>query len=126
MNHLQEIAFGREQRELRIALTDDEQLAMKDELLHGLLELDRHAEALSAVKSEYKELMEPIRSKIGRLKSELRAGYRLETKTVYLVQNFDTGNMDYMTDDGEVVFSRRLLLSERQPNVLAISRGAQA
>ena len=51
----------------------------------------------------------------------IRAKGMQVSEDVYLIPNYESGIMDYVNEDGETVFSRRLLPTERQIIMKAVN-----
>jgi len=123
--NIEEMAFGKsEVLELQVPLEPGEKEYAHEEILRGLVELDNLKADFDEVRTAYKDNTEEVKSRINESKMLLRDGFRRQSVTCWPVQNFETGMMDSVTAEGEVVASRRLLPAERQQNLLHM-RAAQ-
>ena len=84
---------------------------------------------LDFAEQEKKEYIREKNQEIKKLKisaakamAEVKKGYREESQEVYLVPDFDSGIMEYITKSQEVVASRRLRPDEMQDTVLKIAK----
>ena len=116
--NVKDVAVRTETMPVRTSLSLVELTELKDGLAERSVELDRLDDQLSEAKATFSGLMKPLKDENASTVALLRAGFREEQKTCYLVPDHDSRVMNYHTEDGEIVFSRPLKPEEWQMNIL--------
>lgn len=95
-------------------LTEDELNDQKDIFIERMTQVDAAAKALDEAKAEYK-LATEIPSKEAKLAFQIiKAKGKEVTEGVYLIPNYESNTIDYINEEGECVYTRRMLAEERQ------------
>ncbi len=103
-----------EEEYVRRDFTEDEMISFKDDIaklsIHTYEKEGELKEISRELKNEIKGLKSEIRTHLGNVK----AGYRENFETVFLIEDFTKGVMEYWTCDGDLIRSRKLRPEENQ------------
>lgn len=121
MGHVEEAALGTEQMPIRSALTPKEKLELKEELSAKLVALAAERKKLNAARALHKLEAKPLEKRAHEIVTILGEGSRTETKTCYLIPNYELNEMQYTLPDGEIVLSRKLKPEERQTQIFTMT-----
>jgi hypothetical protein len=120
--NIKEIAIAKEERQIRTNFTEDELIEMKDRLYKAVrLRATKQEEFTETRKDMSQELKDLLLSE-NNLVEEISRGFREESKICFLLDNQESGNMEYYTEDGKLVFTRRLRPDEKQTSLSFISK----
>ncbi|MHB8335809.1 MAG: hypothetical protein ACYDEE_00130 [Ignavibacteriaceae bacterium] len=120
--NIKEIAIAKEERQIRTNFTEEELIEMKDRLFQAVLLRAAKQEAFIESKKEMSEELKDLITQENNLVEEISLGFREESKICFLVDNQESGNMEYYTEDGELVFTRKLRPDEKQTSLSFISK----
>ena len=103
-----------EDKTLLINFSDSEIAEMKDKYFDEVLKLSTISDEYKKIADEYKAKIKTIKAEMSVFVDNLKKGYKEELKEVFLVPDQDAGIMEYYTENGKLVESRKLRPSERQ------------
>jgi hypothetical protein len=118
ISHIKNIAVGTEDMPVKHTFNEDETDKIKDEFISRQVKIQHLKEQLEEMKDSFKLQIKPLELEQADALSFLRQGYDEKMQTVYLVPNHEEGLMEYYTEDGIMVTSRKLRPDERQLNTL--------
>jgi hypothetical protein len=98
--------------------TEAEIAQKKDEFFHRQVEISKVEEERDEMKKAFKSQLDPLKDAQKRTFIDIRLGFREEMQEVYLVPDHEQDIMEFRTESGELVGSRKLRPDERQTNVL--------
>lgn len=107
-------ATKREQFSYFKQLTEDELAEKKEIYFREMAKIDAAKQELEKAKAEFKEATAIPNQIITENYAVIKNKGTTVTEDVYLITNHETGTVDYVNEDGETVFSRRILPAERQ------------
>lgn len=118
---IKEHAVGQEGYTFFEQFNTDQLDEIKEEIAKLSIELDdvktEKAEAIKKFNDRMKNINEPLQ----KLLEKFRDKGEHKTVTAYLVDNQDEGIMEYFTEDGVLLHTRPLRLSERQMRLSLVS-----
>ena len=120
--NIKEIAIAKEERQIRTDYTEEELIQMKDSLFKAVRLRAAKQEAFHESKKEMSEELKDMIAQENNLVAEISRGFREESKICFLLDNQESGNMEYYTEDGTLVFTRRLRPDEKQTSLSFISK----
>lgn len=118
MSHIRNISVATETMPVKHVFTDDELVKMKDEFIARQVKITKLTEDFQEVKDTFKQTTKPLEQEQSMTLSSIRSGYTEEMREVFLVPNHEDGVMQYFTEDGTEVHSRKLRADEKQTNFL--------
>ncbi len=95
-------------------LTEDELNEVREAYFKSRAEIDAAQADLDRAKAEFKEATAIPKADAKESYETIKMKGVQVTEEVYLVPNHDSSTMDYVTEDGVVVYSRKLQASEKQ------------
>lgn len=95
-------------------LSEDELNEQKELYFDKMAQVDVAAKALDVAKAEYKLATELPSKEAREAYKVIKAKGKEVTEEVYLIPNYDSNMIDYINENGECVYSRRMLPEERQ------------
>ena len=119
--NIKEIAIAKEERQIRTDYTEEELIEMKDRLFKAVRLRAAKQEAFSESKKEMSEELKDMIAQENNLVEDISRGFREESKICFLLDNQESGNMEYYTEDGALVFTRRLRPDEKQTSLTFIA-----
>lgn len=121
MSHIRNISVAQEEMPVKHIFTEDEIAKMKDTFISQQMSIRLLKEQLNSVKAEFAGKIKPIEASQTEIIGSLRSGYKEEMREVFLVPDHENGMMQYFTEDGVEVWSRKLRADEKQTNFLKIA-----
>ncbi len=121
MDHIRNISVSSERMSVKHTFVDSETEKMKDDFINRQVSITLLKEQLDAVKEEFKAKIKPLEQSQSETLTQIRSGFVEELKEVFLVPDFENGVMQYFTEDGTEVFSRKLRADEKQTNFLKLA-----
>jgi phage host-nuclease inhibitor protein Gam len=106
-----------EDQQIRRDYTEEELAEFKSTLSAEHIRLEILNEELAEIKEEYKPKISGCKKLINKSAKALRAGYEIVEVKAYGIANHDTGYMEFVTEFGDKVSSRRLYPNERQLSI---------
>ena len=119
--NIKEIAIAKEERQIRTNYTEEELIEMKDRLYKAVRLRAAKQEAFSESKKEMSEELKDMIARENNLVEDISRGFREESKICFLLDNQESGNMEYYTEDGALVFTRKLRQDEKQTSLTFIA-----
>jgi hypothetical protein len=110
---------GTETMQYTKKLSEDELAGFREGYVNNNLEMAGHVEELQAAKDHFKTVTKPLKEDSKLMLRVLKTRHLEITGTCYKLPNFDTGMMEYVSDTGEIVSTRRLLPEEKQGSMIA-------
>ena len=107
-----------EQKTYTKQLTETELVDFREGYVNNNLEMAEHNEELQAAKEAYKAATKPLKADSKVMLKVLKSRHIEVTGTVYGMANFDTGMMEFINEQGDVVETRRLKAEEKQGSLL--------
>lgn len=98
---------------IRKDLTPEEIAGRKDELSTNLLMMNEHDERLKKAKEEHKTSVDPIKARNKELLTDIKLGFVDERMLVHNVPDDEKGIIEFYTEDGELVGSRKMTREEK-------------
>ncbi len=94
--------------------SEEELLEEKENYFNHMSRMDSAKANLERAKAEFKELT-AVPAQIAKESYTIISNKGKQiTEDVYLIPNHDAATIDYVNEDGETVFTRRMLAGERQ------------
>lgn len=118
---LDQQAYRIEQMPVKRPYSKDELDFFKDEISSKMISIDHEEKKFESVKKEFKEKIEPQKREVREYLNKVRLQYEEKEEKVYLIADYDSGEMLYYDSNGIFLESRRLMPSERQQNVFSIN-----
>ncbi len=101
--------------------TDNEMLALKDELSRKMILLEKTQDEFKLIADEWKSKIKEQKGYNQSILDNIKLGYEILEKECYLMPDYDLEIMNYVdVVTGEVHSSRRLLPSENQMNLTSV------
>lgn len=117
------IAIEKEERSLKVALTDDELLKFGIELADVQDKSDRLADELTEVKSRFKSEIDEVDSRINNIASIIRSKYQFRKVECERTLDFKKGIVSIRRmDTMEVIETRDMLDYERQAEIVGTEK----
>jgi len=113
---------GVEDMEVQKRLTEEELTELAKDFADNNVELGKHTEALYAAKTVYKEAIKPIQSENKDIIASFKSKYKTVNEKVYRMANHESGMMEFVNLEGEVVSTRKLKPEERQGRLTPMHR----
>ena len=114
------VATEKEERSLKVNLTNDELLAFGIELADAEAKKTSLADELQEVKSRYKSEIDEVDSRINNIGGVIRCKYQFRKVECEKTLNFSKGIVSVMRmDTAEIVETREMLDYERQAEIPA-------
>ncbi len=119
MDNIKDFARSSEKRKVHIPFTFEELQTLRKEFVASNVDLskaqDELAELTKAHRENIKRMKEVCREQLSQIMNE---GVEKEV-TCYLMDNQETGKMEYYTEDGLLVHQRPLYPEERQLHMIS-------
>lgn len=109
-----------EEKTYQKRISDDDRSFLNHDLAENLVELNRKEDELKAVKENYKEIMDPIKTEIKNIVSKMRTGAEEVTDTVYHLRDYDKQRVYEYDRDGNEILTRPMKAEERQLVIKAL------
>jgi hypothetical protein len=106
-----------EDKYIRREYTDQEKEEMAETVTKNCIAIADQDAILQVAKDEYKIAADPLKKQNKLIINNLRRGYEENSVRCYGLANHEKGLMEFYTEDGEFVESRRLLPNERQLHI---------
>ncbi len=120
--NIKEIAIAKEERQIRTNYTEDELIEMKDRLYKAVRLRTAKQEEFTEVRKGMSQELKDLLLSENNLVEEISRGFREESKICFLLDNQESGDMEYYTEDGKLVFTRKLRPDEKQTSLSFISK----
>lgn len=117
-------AEGMETMTVQERLNEDELNAFREQLSENMLAIGKQDELLELAKTEHKASVKPLKLEVKNILSILKSEHKQSEQPVYRMPNFDTGMMEFVNLEGNVVSTRRLKPEEKQGTVFGGLRKA--
>lgn len=119
LDHIREIALGREEKEIRHYYSDEEIAILREYFMEVYKNLTDEEENLLAIRKEFKIRMDKLRAELKLTHHGIHLKFKDEVMEVYLVPNFEERKMEYRDIvTGDVLDTRPLRPDEKQLNIL--------
>jgi len=105
--------------------TEDELLTLKEKYIQADIKIQKEEEILKAAKDACNVVVNPIKVEKRDILSGLKHKSRMVTEEVYLLADHKEGMIEYITEEGEVVFSRKMLPDEKQLRIELSKTGTE-
>lgn len=102
-------------------LTEDQLEPFHEVYFSAKHKIEAATEVLEEAKKQFKSVTEEPKEEMAEAYGTIRAKGMQVSEDVYLIPNYEAGIMDYVNEDGDTVFSRRLLPTERQIIMKAVN-----
>jgi hypothetical protein len=106
-----------EEMPIKKFFTGEEMIDMRREYSDNTIQIGRKNEELKKVKQEVDAHNKPLIDQNTYLINNIRAGYVEANQQVYLFDDQESGMMNYYDNQGELVYSRRLMPHEKQTRI---------
>jgi hypothetical protein len=113
------LAIRTEKRIVQTPLSEGEIAEIQDQFIQDNLKMNVLKNELATVSLTFKNSIKEIQNKLSENLRKLKDKFSEDELDCYLVDNQDSGEMEYYKEDGTKVFARPLRPDERQTNAFS-------
>lgn len=113
---------GRDTTTFHRRLTEDEIKERSELLVDNMLSVSKADQELADAKEEHKNTVKPLLAANKTLLHELKSKHAEVEGTLYLLPNFESGMMEFVDENGDIIHTRKLKPDERQGNIIHMAR----
>jgi hypothetical protein len=117
--------YNKEQHTYQKEFAPDEIEVFKGKLSDAMISLNALNDEIKEKKAEFKKKVDPIKKSITGLLDYIKHKSRQVSEEVYLFDHQKEGLMAAYNSEGELVFTRKLLPSERQMKMRVLKTGTE-
>jgi hypothetical protein len=107
-----------EKRTYSRTLDSSEVAKMQTQFAQKAIELNIEETEMKSVRESFKLIAKPIKAEMALLMQGIRSSSEEITEEVYLLTDMDHEMMGYYSKEGELIFSRQLMQSEKQYSIV--------
>lgn len=116
-------AEGSERKTFTKKLSQQELTELREQYAENNVEIGRHNDILNEAKKVHKEATAPLKEDAVEMLKAIKTKHREIVGEVFKLANHESGFMEYVDTNGDIVETRRLTEQEKQSSIFSINRG---